>query len=386
MQLSRKMNIGPIGVDIGASGARLLQLRDEDGEPVVQAAAYFEFPPASSPEERAEMLRVRLREAVSHSSFYGREAVTGLNVSEFQIKNLRLPKMPAEEMETALQFEAQDRFELGEDGAQFRYMPAGEVRHGNEMKEEVIVLAAKNEAVQAKLALLQSAGLRPAAIDASPCAVARSFVRFLRRSEDASAVNVFLEIGRRGTSVIMMRGTDICFLKVIETGGEEMNAAVAQALNLSPQQAAELRVQIMRESAVQRDGAASSIASEIKTRVADAVRPVAEKIGRDVQLCLRYFAVTFRGQRPDGITLVGGEAHEPAVRSAVSQSIDIPCTIGHPLRGVGRSELTAGPQARTLQPAWTVAMGLALRGTAWIRSARRTGAIALGAAASASAV
>lgn len=377
----RQSNLGPVGLDIGASSVRMLQLGDHDGEPFVQAAACFELPPAASPEERAELLPGLIRDALGGHAFYGRDVVAGLGSTEFQVKNLRLPTMPPEEMETALEFEVQDRFELGPEGGQFRYMPAGEVRHGNEMKEEVIVLATKNDVIQARLGLLQKAGLRPTAIDVSPCAVARSFVRFLRRSEDANAVNVFLEVGRRGTAVIMLRGTDISFLKVIESGGAEMNAAVAKVLNLSEPQAAELRVQIMRESAASRVVTASPVSEEIKSRVADAVRPIAERITRDLQLCLRYFAVTFRGQRPDGITLVGGEAHEPALKRAVAQLVDAPCTIGDPLRGVHRAELAAGSEARTLQPAWTVAMGLALRGTPWVRGARKTGCIATASAA-----
>lgn len=374
--MKRRSRHGYIGVDIGAAGVRVLQLVDCDGEPAVQAAAHYEFPAGAGPDERFELVPGILREALSRHAFCGREAVAALGIGEFQMKNIRLPKMPAEELDTAVQFEAQDRFELGGMPAQFRYLPAGEVRHGNELKEEVIVFSAVEEKITERLALLHAAGLRPVAMDITPCAIARSFVRFLRRGEDVNAVNIFIDVGRTGSTIVITRGTDLSFLKIIDIGGDHMNAAVAKALNLSREEAADLRVRIMHEGDGRRATDRPIVADEIRARVLDAVRPQVERISRDVQLCLRYFAVTFRGQRPDSLTFVGGEAHEPALRQIFSSAIDIPSMIGHPLRGVRRAELTAARNERTLQPAWAVATGLALRGSPWVRVSRQTPAIA----------
>lgn len=371
----RRSKFGYIGMDIGASGVRMLQLVDSDGEPCVQAAAHYEYPSGGGPEERLEQLSGIVRDSLSKYPFHGRDVVTALGIGEFQMKNLRLPKMPAEELDTAVQFESQDRFELGGQPAQFRYLPAGEVRHGNEIKEEVIVFTATDEQITRRLELLRAIGLRPAALDITPCAIARSFVRYLRRGEDANAVNIFLDVGRSGSTIVITRGTDLSFLKIIDIGGDHMNAAVAKSLNLSKEEAADLRIRIMQEASGRRASDRPMVADEIRARVLDTVRPQIERISRDVQLCLRYFAVTFRGQRPDTLTFVGGEAHEPALRQIFATAIDIPCTIGHPLRGVRRAEITASRDERTLQPAWTVATGLALRGSQWVRVSRQTPAI-----------
>lgn len=380
--IRRTWKHGPIGLDLGSTGVRMIQFTDADGEPIVQAAAHFEIPPGvTDVRERSEMVERAVRDAISGRAFCGREVVTGLGQNDFQMKSIRLPKMPPDEIASAVEFEAQDRFEMAGKPAQVRFLTAGEVRHGNEIKEEVIVIAASEEAVTSKIHLLQSMGLRPTAVDVTPCAVARSFIRFLRRSEDAAAVNVFLDVGGRGSSIVITRGTDICFVKVLDVGGEQMNAAVAKALNLAPDQAAELRIRIMRESATGKPREPSTIPDEIRARAADAIRPLAERICRDIQLCLRYLAVTFRGQRPGTLTLVGGEAHEPELHRSFSSALDIPCTIGHPLRGMGRMELALQRDERTLAPAWSVATGLALRGAACIRSSAQTVGIAAAGAA-----
>jgi type IV pilus assembly protein PilM len=364
---------GPIGLDIGGSSVKLLQLTDRDGQPSIQAAARFNLPQGTvDPAEREKALSDGISQALSSHPFSGRTVNSALGCGEFQMKSLRLPKMPSEEMLSAAEFEARERFNAGE-GGQIRFIPAGEVRHGNEIKEEVIVFLARDDAVQQRIAMLETLRLCPAAIDLAPCAMARSFVRFLRRAEDASAVNVFVDVGWQGTTIAMTRGSDLCFLKVLDVGGRAFSGAVGQALNLSMQEAGELRIRLMRENCGRRRNESptdSTAPSEIRARASDAVRPLVERIGRDIQLCLRYFAVTFRGSRPDSLTLVGGEAHEPALVDIVAPSLDIPCLIGHPLRGMGRMDAMTSQDGRTLAPSWAVACGLALRGTKWIGGAR----------------
>jgi type IV pilus assembly protein PilM len=362
----RRSKHGPIGLDIGASGIKLVQFSDEGPEPVLLAAARAELTNLPDDlEARRAALRDLLAEALRRHPFQGRRAVTALGSGEFQMKSIRLPRMPSAEMESAIAFEAQDRFGVSE-GAQFRHLVAGEVRHGNELKEEVIVFAAGDADVSARLNLLESLKLQPLAIDIAPCAVARSFFRFMRRAEDADAVNVFLDVGWRGTSVVLTHGTRVRFLKLIDVGGKHFVEAVAKALSITPLEAAELRIRLMHEASSQRATDAASVPADVRATAADAVRPVVERVARDVQLCLRYFAVTFRGQRPQSLTLVGGEAHEPGLLPAIAESVDVPCSIGNPLRGVGRGQAVGLREQRSYQPAWAVACGLALLDTRWL--------------------
>lgn len=376
--MKRRGGNGPIGVDIGGSSVKLLQLVNRDGRPAIQAAARFELPAESAdPMERVQTLHDGLAKALSHHAFRGTDCVAALGCADFQMKSIRLPRMPPEELASAVEFEARERFNTG-DGGEFRFIPAGEVRHGNDLKEEIIVFAAREGAVQETLQLLESLKLRPIAVDLTPCAMARSFVRFLRRAEDATAVNVFVDVGWQNTAIAMTRGTDLCFLKILDVGGRSFSTAVAQALSLTLPEARDLRIRIIRENSGrrnddQRDGhgdLTNQTPAEIRARASDAVRPLVERIARDVQLCLRYFAVTFRGNRPESLTFVGGEAHEPALMEIIAPTLDVPCMIGYPLRGMDGTQEMSARDARTLAPCWAVACGLALRGTPWVGGPR----------------
>jgi type IV pilus assembly protein PilM len=366
--LKRRVKHGPIGLDLGAGSIKMLQFADQDGGPAVIAAAHYQAPSSKDdPGRRNAALEYTIAEALQRHRFCGRDVVTALSCREFQMKSIRLPRMPPEEKASAIQFEAQDRFDIEADGQQIRHLTAGEVRHGNELKEEIIVFAAMREVVDARVRMLEALKLRPVAIDIAPCAVARSFFRFLRRAEDVKVVNVFLDVGRRGTSIVLTRGLELSFLKMVNIGGEHFNDAVAQALSISQDEAADLRIRIIRQTCSRRTGDQPTVPEEIQAAVTDAVRPLIERISREVQLCLRYFAVTFRGQQPQSLTLVGGEAHAPSLIRTIGEDIDVPCTIGNPLRGITRIGPIGGLDQRSLQPAWAVACGLALRGSPWVQ-------------------
>ncbi len=363
----KKQNHYPIAIDVGASSLKLLQLTDANGKPALQAAAQYDL--SASPHDSSDYLEAlhhALIDARKRAPFIGRKAVVSLNSGEFQMKSLRLPQMPADELASAIEFEAQDRFELGGKPAQFRHLAAGEVRHGNEIKEEVLVFATPDEIVEQRMKLVASVGLEPIAVDLAPCALARGFVRFLRRADDTNAVNAFVDVGWRGTFIVITKGMELVFIKTVDIGGSVFTDAVARALNLDAKQALELRVKRIAANAGRRTQDQGTFALDMDAAVHDALRPRLEQLVKDIQLCLRYYAVTFRGQRPDSLTFVGGEALEPSLLKIVSEEIDVPCMVGHPLRGIANlGALDTGRQAA--HPAWAVACGLALRGTPWVR-------------------
>ena len=72
----------------------------------------------------------------------------------------------------------------------------------------------------------------------------------------------------------------------------------------------------------------------MRQAVFDAGRSIMEDLGREVSLCLRYFSVTFRGQRPEKVRLVGGEACDPHLHAVLNTALPIPVETSRPLFSV----------------------------------------------------
>lgn len=346
----RRHNTGPIGIDIGARCIRAVQVREHATGCSLLAAGRAELPPNAEREPAA--VQATLSRLLAEHPFSGKRVATCLPASSVQIKTMRLPRMPEEELVSVGELEARERFhELGD--AMIRVFPAGLVGRAGAEQYEVIVLAARRDAVESRLKLLTGLGLVVNCIEPSTQSFFRPFARFLERSADAEKASAYVDVGGRGSRIIIARGSEVVFLKTCAVGGEALDRAVAEALSLPVDQASVLRSSLLL-------GDASKDARAAKAQ--EAVGPVLDQLGKEVGLCLRYYAVTFRGERPDLIGGGGAEFVYPIVAERLAQVTQLPVQIAPALRGVGHAGVFEDAEVAIGLPEWTVAIGLALRG------------------------
>ncbi len=292
-----------------------------------------------------------MAEAIRHAregrDFRGRDAVLCLGAGSLFVQNMRVAQASGDELTKIVHFEAAGRLPFGSEEAEIRYLEADDVKQGESVRREVILLASRRPSLDRLLGVAEQAGLRPTAIDVEPAAMLRCYARQLRREGDLQRRLMFVNVGASNTMAVIARGTDTMFIKYIDVGGRHFDEAVARHLKLSPGDAAALRRHNADRPAPDRD-------PEIARGIGDAVRPVLERLSQQLALCLRYYSVTFRGQPPEQVVLGGGEATE-TLAEWLSARLELPCEVGNPLRPFGESH-AAGPAGQ-----WDIAAGLALR-------------------------
>jgi type IV pilus assembly protein PilM len=349
----------PIGVDIGHDSIKLLQLQVVGNELEVIAAAKQQIPDEvrAEPELAMKTIVDMIRQMLRHQPFIGRNLVTALPRGIVHVKNLRLPLMPVEELEAAVQFEAKNIFPFETEHAFVRYLPAGEVRQGTDTRQEVIVLAAKHDDVEHYIETIHRCGVLES-LDFEPCAIYRGIERLIRRREDEQEVHVLVDVGLIRSQVIIGKGRDISFVKPIDVGGRNLNEAVSRKLGISLEEARSLR----RRLAETTESVDAAKKDPVRQAVHDATRSAMEELGREISLCLRYYSVTFRGQRPNRVKLIGGEACDPQLNVILNSVLAIPAEPARPLRNASISRMKANDRSGLLCE-WSVAFGLALKKT-----------------------
>jgi len=357
----------PIGLDIGNCSAKLVQLGMEGRGYGVVSVARVEVPDGvgMTAEAREAALVERVRGVLTEHRFRGNDCISALTDTEVHIRNIRVPYVRDRELEAAVRSEAKSKFPFDTERAVLNFLVAGEVRHGEDARLEVILFAAPKEAVEAHVERLHRMGLVPASLDVQHCAMFRTFERYLRRKEDENEVNVFVDLGGR-TKVVITRGRDILFIKNIDKGARTFNEAVAARLSLSLAEAKAVRRRVVHESAAEDGQADGACDEEIRQALFDAVRPEVEELADEINKCLRYHSVTFRGARPDHLTFIGGETHEGGIPSMLGERLGVPVIVGQPFRGIDTSSLGPDLDRRGMLSEWTVAFGLSLKG-AYIR-------------------
>ncbi len=342
---------GPIGVDLGQRSIKLLQLSG-DCKRVVAAARWDLAGGKVQDEERDAQWTNGLNRAREGRPFVGRDAVICLGARDLFVQNVRIPKHSKDSVETLVKQEAASRLPFDIKDAELQFIEAGEVRQGEVTKREVIVLACLKNVLERLLKVVDAAGLRPVAVDVEPAAVLRCYARQFRREADRGQRAMFVHIGASTTAVVIAQDDDALFIKYIDVGGRHFDESVARLLQMKTLDAATLRRHNSDRREDQRD-------PEVARSVAEAMRPVVDRLTNELSLCVRYHSVTFRGQPLSRLVIGGGEASQSLIDD-LAQRLDLSAELGHPLRSLDTTN-TSLP-GRSSQ--WDIATGLALRTTA----------------------
>lgn len=346
----RKLRTRPIGLQLGPRSATLVQLTERDGGLAVDMVAQGALPPvaADAPDfqEQERERALALRKLVEDHQFQGRRVVTCLDSQDLFVQNVRLPPLPPEEIDVVLRNEADERLPYPAGQAEIRHLVAGQVRQDGHVRQEVILLASPCNALDRHIRMLEEARLIPVAIDVEACAV----VRALRG--DTQQRCAYLTLSDAGTNIVFAEGNQILFLKNVSSGGQKLDEAVASHLDLSIDEAARIRATVTAAQELDTE-------DEIHRSVIDAIRSPLESIVTEIELCLRYHKVTFRGKLMERIILTGSEA-SGWLAEYIGERLGTPCELGDPF-----DQLAASPAmpSRLEQPwRWTAAVGLSMKG------------------------
>lgn len=368
----------PIGLDIGHNSIKMIQLAINGEQICVLAADEIRLDAAAKEDEQArrDFAVSAMKQMLERGNFQGRNVVSCIASGKLRITSLRLAESQEDGIEQALRKEVVQRFGLDPDKDAMDYVVAGSVRQGNDVKNELILLATDNETIKSHIETIELAGLKPVAIDTIPCALFRSFERSLRRQEDWNCTSVFVDIGSRFTTVVFGRGGQISFVKQIPIGGDNLIHEVAIKLGVSTDEA-----EMLRESLRLEEGTLASKQSPANRKPADngqmldtstqqtivnAISSVSEDLAREISLCLRYYTVTFRGKRVQRASFAGGGAYEDILLNVLRRQLTVEIETAQPLRGFDLSSDSASinfdNDRRGLLCEWAVAVGLSLKG------------------------
>jgi len=379
----------PIGLDIGHNSIKMIQLLMNGRQISVIAAekARIDSGINGDGQKRRSFVISAIRKMLEKGNFHRRNVISCLPNDGLKITSLRLAEAQSDEIEQTLKKEVAQRFGLDPDEDAMKYVVAGNVHQGDEIKNELILFAADNEMVKSHIEMLEEAGLRPVSIDTIPCALFRSFERSLRRHEDKERTVVFVDVGSRFTTVVFGRGGEISFVKQIPVGGERFNEEIAAKLGINISEAEMLREALQMEKSlsapkpepVEQAAADNEQKMDASTRqaIVDAVSVVAEELTREISLCLRYYTVTFRGKRVGRAFFTGGGAYEYILLDVLRRQLAVEIEVAQPLKGFDmsseRKNLNFDSDRRGFLCEWTVAVGLSLKGWNGAESVNREG-------------
>ncbi len=354
LKIVRGKNL-PIGVDLGTSVTKLVQLRHIEEEYELVGAQAVEIPHDCRDDlaQRQAFLGDAIRKMMKAGCFRGHECILAIPAETTFVHHLKLPVLSAEDLPKAIRTELREKLPFDVDDAIIRHVVAGDLGGDSTPQQEVIVIAASRQVLASYLAMSRRAKMDVIGVNVEPCALVECFSRLFRRNADASRTILFVDMGAKSTQVVFSHGNRMVFARNLSIGGQDLHQAIAEGMQIPLEQARALRRSLLSEEMedITRDQAYSLFEKPL------------EDLGEELHTCMRYYESVFRGRTIERVIFLGGQAYDKRLCQMLAQRLNVPAQIGDPLLRVKRAEVATAHDClsrREPQPDWAVAIGLSI--------------------------
>lgn len=341
-----------VGLDIGSSGIKLVQLKESRGRYILQKFGFKPLEPEVIVDGKVmDEGRVvsAIKELFQETNVKVHQVAVSISGHAVIVKNISLPLMPEEELEGQVRLAAEQYipFDINEVNIDFSVLGVPEASSDAQGEMSVILVAAKKDKIQELSELVRGAGLFPLVMDVDAFAVENMHAINYPDSQDETTALV--NIGASVMNVNIVRGGASLFTRDIPLGGNRYTEAIQRELGLSYDEA---------EDAKKREHSAGSNLAAVST-VLDSVN---DEVASEIASTVDYFKSTIPDAEVQHVLLCGGGAQVKGLVAQLSDRMQVDVAVANPFGRIDTSGSDVDQDAlAVLAPMAAVGVGLALR-------------------------
>ena len=304
----KRQNI--IGVDIGSSSIKLVQIDATRKPPLIYGYAYEEIPfdLREKGKKFDEYISENLKQLIKKKQLYDSIAVSYLSGAGVYVYSGTIDKVPENEIPAAIKtvLEEKAAFDLNE--AVLQYNVTGESSGRTGEKLELTAVAAKKDVVKNMAWLIEESGLQINGLSTP----AYAFENVFALKKDSIQPNiVVINFGAKRTEINYYRDGKFVANREISVAGNDLNKTLNTKLNIDENV---IQLDMPKAESVKRNMGVVINPAETKddpviSRCSSLTRPVLEKMAAEIKRSLAYFQKTANVQKMDKIYIVGGGAN-----------------------------------------------------------------------------
>jgi type IV pilus assembly protein PilM len=348
--LFRKQANDVLGIDISASGIKLVGLGGTAEKPVLEHCA-IEFlregcvvdGMIEKPDDVADALRRLVKQAGAKT----KNVALALPSSAVITKKLTIPEgLPEREMEDQVEIEAKQYIPFPLEDVRLDFVeigPSSDVPGS----VEVLIAAARRERLDGINDMLETAGLTPVVVDVSSYALQLAMGRVIdvQAKVTPGTLSVLFKLGASTTTMQVLRGRDLVYEREQAVGGTQLTQKIASYYGLSLAEAENKKCQ-------------GSLAHDYETSILiPYINGMVQELGR----ALQFFFNSTQYNKVNQVFLAGGSALLPGLALAVASHVQVPCSVVNPFEGMALGSSVQRSRVSQEAPSYLGACGLALR-------------------------
>ncbi|MEO5826040.1 MAG: type IV pilus assembly protein PilM [Gemmatimonadales bacterium] len=337
-----------VGLDIGSGYIKAVVINHGSGQPVLEKVAIA--PVADDAIVEGEVMDPMLvaeavRSLLASAQIKTRDVVVAVGGRDVIIKKILMDRMSDQAARDVIRWEADQHVPFDPENVELDFQILDP--EGDGLQMQVILVAAKRELVESKMALLSEIGLDAAVIDVEAFALHNAFER--NYPEAMRGVVALANIGHETTTVNLLEDGVPVLTRDLPVGVRR------------------LREDLQRERGMALDAADRVVrGGELDPALASHVAARAEEMALGIERAAAFLQTTARQAGTlSRLYVTGGGSRVPGLASALADRLRIPVTQAHPVERLDVAPGAFGEHSMDqVAPLLMLPVGLALRSAA----------------------
>jgi type IV pilus assembly protein PilM len=375
---------GRIGLDIGSTAVRAVEIAGGDPPTVVKAA---QVPLPAGAVENGEVkepvaVTDALRELWERGGFKAKRVFMGVGNQRVVVREIALPLLPEKELRASLGFQVQEFIPMAVDEAVLDYDPIAEFEQDDRTMLRMLLVAAQRSMVEALVAAATGAKLEPVGLDLVPFALVRSVgTTGVGMDLEEDGDEAVIDIGAHVTNIVVHARGTVRFVRILPSGGRDVTIAIARAIGVDDEVAERIKrgedVEFDDAPALEagdsgdddrddaegeEDGDAAHQGPPDLDRAREIAMQRAGSFVDEIRSSLEFYTAQAQGARIARVLVTGGGSKLEGFLDLLRQRIPVEVEPGRVFLHA-RSQLSLSEEALAeAEPVLAVAVGLAIPG------------------------
>lgn len=352
IKFNTRCRFSPIGLDIGSSLIKLIQLKSKRGQLTVHCQAAALTPPGTFRKGRIYETRPLiklLRQICNQYPWYQNNAVLSFNYPAYYWRLIQLPPLKKTAQAKAMRWAVEKYFPLNFQDAVYDFHAVNPLPAEQNGSQTYLLIAASRTDCNRYTDTVYRAGFYPAALEIVPVALLRSqYCSYAVHPEITNALCMLLDIGTYSSSLLITRNGIYQFLRILKIG----TAHFCHSVNHSFSTQIQHTNRIVFGSGSLAERGIRSTAQQLVDYAAQSLAYWHDRAGSDPD-------------QPVRIKLCGGGALIPGLLDSFRQQLNCSSIPDKSFTDTNKPHPVSHATKNRLEPLFATAYGLAVRN--WIR-------------------
>jgi type IV pilus assembly protein PilM len=337
-----------VGVDIGASSIKVVQLRESRKKLQVIRSGWAPLPPQTIIDGHvmnSSAVTEALGRVFRDAKIQQRDVAIGVYGQSVIVRKITVPMMTTAELDEQIHWEAEQHIPFDIKLMSIDYEVLRQRPDAGQM--DLLLVAAKKDEINDYAAILREAKLRPVVVDINAFTIQNIFDH--QNGLPPEATIALLNVGAAVSSLNIVAKGVSAFTREITNAGNTITEEIRKALSCSYEQA----------EAYKHGGGATQIVPQEVTQI---INQACQALAGEIQRSLDFYLATSGEQEISKIYISGGSAYLAPLAQAIERRARVPVELFDPMTKMEvDAKAVNEPVLRAMAAQMVVALGLSLR-------------------------